>query len=134
MLGWFKSEARRVYAMLGESEEGREERRLAELIHRKGGSITARELMRCCRLYKTADDAESALEELARTGLGRWEDMPAGPRGGRPARRLILVDAADVDTTPPNAGEQAGSVNVNAVNGGHVKSPARPRLLPRGKQ
>ena len=117
LLRWFKAEARRVYAMFGESEEEREERHLTELIRRKGGSITTRDLMRCSRAYKVAADAEAALEGLARTGLGRWVDQPPGPQGGRPARRLALVDAADVDTTPRNTGKQAGSVNVNTVNG-----------------
>jgi hypothetical protein len=43
---WFGHEARRVYAMLDESDEARERRRLGELIRRKGGSVTPRDLMR----------------------------------------------------------------------------------------
>jgi hypothetical protein len=39
---WFGNEARRVYAILGESSEQRDQRRLIELIQRKGGSVTVR--------------------------------------------------------------------------------------------
>src|SRR5690606_33410788 len=41
---WFGNEARRAYAILSESDEGRGRRRLVELIGRKGGSVTVREL------------------------------------------------------------------------------------------
>ena len=37
---WFKHEARRVYAMLGETDDDRDQRRLVEWIERKGGSTT----------------------------------------------------------------------------------------------
>ena len=43
---WFANEAERVYAMLGERPEESAVRRLAELVCRKGGSITPRELLR----------------------------------------------------------------------------------------
>ena len=113
---WFKREARRLYAMLGESEEDRQHRRLVELIRRKGGSATPRELMRSSRQYATSAQAEVALAELAKVGLGRWEDMPATAKGGRPTHRLTLVDCVDVDETPLNAKEEVGCVNVNGVN------------------
>ena len=43
---WFKGEARRVYALLGESDDDRDRRRLVEWIGRKGGSATPREVQR----------------------------------------------------------------------------------------
>ena len=46
LANWFKGEARRVYAMLSESDDERDERRLVERIERKGGSVTAREVRR----------------------------------------------------------------------------------------
>ena len=70
---WFGSEAKRVYAMLSEDEKHREQRQLIEWIDRKGGSVTAREVQQGHRRYKTAQDAEAALEELAAGGLGHWE-------------------------------------------------------------
>ncbi len=39
---WFKGEALRVYAILGESQSEGEQRRLLEWLHRKGGVVTVR--------------------------------------------------------------------------------------------
>jgi hypothetical protein len=64
-----------------------------------------------------AAEAESALDDLAKAGIGGWKDSGTTARGGRPTRRLVLVETADVDTTPGNHGENQGWVNVNAVNG-----------------
>ncbi|KKM14902.1 hypothetical protein LCGC14_1701420, partial [marine sediment metagenome] len=97
---WFKGEARRVYAMLGESEQDRQQRQLVDRIRRNGGSVTVRELTRASRQFQPAAKAEAALEELAQTGLGQWEDLSTSGQGGRPTRRLRLVDGVDVDETP----------------------------------
>jgi len=58
---WFGHEARRVYAMLAESEEDRDRRRLVDLIRIKGGSVTPRDLIRSARLFKDTDEAKGAL-------------------------------------------------------------------------
>jgi hypothetical protein len=71
-----------------------------ELVQRHGGSATARDLMRSCRAYPTAEIAEQALAELVQAGLGRWEDAGRTAQGGRPTRRLVLAQGVDVDTTP----------------------------------
>ena len=113
---WFGQEARRVYAVLGESDEERDQRRLVELIQRKGGSVTPRQVMRTSRMFRTTDGAEEALDELASAGIGRWECVPTTANGGRPTRQLRLVDAVDVDKTPTNPEEQVGCVNVNATS------------------
>ncbi len=85
---WFGHEARRLNATLGESDEDRETRRLLEWIEVKGGAVTTRDLHRSLRRYSTAEDAESALNELHKAGLGQWEMSPAGEKGGRATRRL----------------------------------------------
>src|SRR5262249_39692714 len=41
---WFKHEARRVYAMLDESDAERDQRRLMDWIGSKGGTVTPREV------------------------------------------------------------------------------------------
>jgi hypothetical protein len=97
---WFGNEARRVYAMLGESDEQRGQRRLFELIQRKGGSVKVRDLMRSGRAFQDAAAAEQALDELSKTGYGHWETPPTGPAGGHPTRRFVLAPSVDVDTTP----------------------------------
>jgi len=97
---WFKYETRRVYGVLAEGEEAREQRELVELIERKGGSLTARELMRSKPgQYRVADDAEAALQGLAKAGLGTWQPSPASNTGGRPTRRFQLHSANDTDET-----------------------------------
>ena len=97
---WFKSEVRRIYAMLSESDEDSQCRQLVELVRRKGGSATPRDLMRSSQKYAKAPEAELALAELVEAGLGRWEDVPTTSKGGRPTCRFVLADTVDVDTTP----------------------------------
>ena len=92
---WFKHEARRVYAMLDESEDDAKQRKLVDWIVRKGGSVTAREVQQGHRQFRTADDAETALNELATAGIGRWEPSPAGKRGQR-TRRFVLSSTSTV--------------------------------------
>ncbi len=127
---WFGHEARRVYSIWTESDDDRDRRQLVELIQRKGGSVTRRELMRSSRMFTTAADAEAALDELTQAGIGHWEQVPPGPKGGKPSKRFVLadtdgiddsprqssVDTADVDNTPADEPRNVGSVNVNAVN------------------
>ena len=114
---WFGQEARRVYDILGESDEGRDRRQLVELIRRKGGTVTGRDLMRSSRMYPTADDAEEALKELTDAGFGRLEFDNHGGGRGRPVQRFILTDTVDVDTNGLNAGENDDCVGVDGVNG-----------------
>jgi hypothetical protein len=89
---WFAHEARRVYAMLAEDDEARQRRQSVELIERKGGSVTVRDWQRT-RSHRTADDAEADLAELMTAGVGRWEEVASGPKGGRPSKRFILANA-----------------------------------------
>ena len=85
---WFGREARRVYAVLGESEADRTQRRLVERIEAKGGSVSVREWQRS-QSHASACDAEAELEELVKAGFGRWHVPPQeGP--GRPSKRFVL--------------------------------------------
>lgn len=102
---WFGDEARRVYAILSESDDDRETRRLVEWIERKGGSTTARDLTHGLRTYRgDSDAAELALSALVKAGVGQWEAETPGPKGGRPAKRFRLVNAVTVTETPANSG------------------------------
>ncbi len=88
---WFAAEVRRIYAMLSESTEERDSRRLVEFIRARGGRIRVRTLqMSNPRKYPTADVAEAALEVLVQAGLATWSAKPSTDRGGRPTRTLIL--------------------------------------------
>lgn len=101
---WFGHEARRVYAMLAETEDDREQRRLVEWITTRGGTATARELQRGPRRFQnaTAAFAEAELNKLVGAGLGRWEPIETTPAGGQPSRRFRLNELTTDDTTPEN--------------------------------
>jgi hypothetical protein len=87
---WFGREAKRVYAMLGETEEQRDDRRLIEWVYRKGGRVTVRQCQQGHRLYRSRDAACAALERLVRSGHGYWEAPTSGPRGGRPSETFVV--------------------------------------------
>ncbi|MCC6421589.1 MAG: DUF3987 domain-containing protein, partial [Gemmataceae bacterium] len=106
---WFGHEARRVYATLSEDDDARQVRQAVELIRRKGGAVTARDWQRA-RSHRTAGDAEAELAEMVAAGLGRWEDIAPGPKGGRPTRRFSLLEEQDpsaADATPAAGDDQA---------------------------
>ena len=60
--------------------------------------------MRCSRRYRTSDDADVALDMLAKAGRGRWHNLSAGPDGGRPTRVFRLTGSVDADEISENAG------------------------------
>ncbi|REK17367.1 MAG: DUF3987 domain-containing protein [Planctomycetota bacterium] len=112
---WFKGEARRVYALLGESEEDREQRRLVEWLERKGGSATPRDVRMGCRWLREPGEAEAALEQLVRDGWGHWEQTPSGRRG-QPTRRFRLSTPSAVNGNRALAGENSNTVDVDTVD------------------
>jgi hypothetical protein len=107
MAQWFAHEARRIYAILSESEDERDTRRLVEFIRSRGGSMSGRDLQRANgRKYPTVEHAEAALDALVGAGLARWEELPANPSGGRHrAQRLILRPTSDKTDKTPGEGE-----------------------------
>jgi DNA polymerase III epsilon subunit-like protein len=137
---WFADECERVYQMLSETEEEANCRLLVEYLRARGGRITVRELQRSnSSKYPTSDDARAALEELERAGEGYWEDPPATPRGGNPARWFVLHPTPDTsdtcsesscpdddgppdttsDTTSPSASPLAENPNKHATFSGN---------------
>jgi len=108
---WFGHEARRIYAMLDESEEESELRQLIEWIERRGGCVTVRDLTRGLRRYRGSPvAAKEALDQLVGAGYGRWAYPPPQKRGGRPAQRFELftsdagVETLDAGFTPGASG------------------------------
>ncbi|MCC7409240.1 MAG: DUF3987 domain-containing protein, partial [Phycisphaeraceae bacterium] len=94
VVDWFKAEARRVYAGMGEDENQRAQRKLVDLIRQQGGEATPRTLRQQSRQFKTAEDATKALDGLERAKLGSWHYPPTGPQGGRPSRTFKLLEQA----------------------------------------
>lgn len=91
---WHKAETVRVYQRLAETDEEtatrQQDDRLLVFIERRGGSVTARDVVTGCRFVKTSEEAEAALMRLAASGAGEWQSKPAGPKGGRPTRVFVL--------------------------------------------
>jgi hypothetical protein len=114
LANWFKHEARRVYAMLDESDTDRDQRRLVEWTNGKGGTVTPREVRQGCRWLKGPGAAETALEELARAGLSSWQHVPTTAKGGRPARAFVLSTPSTVNETPAKPQESESCVDVDA--------------------
>ncbi len=108
VVDWFAAEARRVYSMLGETDEEGEHRELVEWLERKGGTATARDLTRGPRKYRRDPErASKALADLVASGAAMWVPDDSGSKGGRPTDRVRLVsrggDTGDGDETPSDA-------------------------------
>lgn len=101
---WFGNEGRRIYGVLAETDEQRDRRQLIELIQRKGGQITARDLTKSTRRFADSNEADAALIELVEGRLGCWEDVPTTSKGGRGTRVFRLA----VGETPQNQVEKQG--------------------------
>jgi hypothetical protein len=121
---WFKHEARRVYAMLDETDAERDQRRLVDWISRKGGTVTPREVQQGCRWLKESGAAEAALEELVKAGRGTWPQVPTTAKGGRPARAFVLSTPSTVYETPTKPEESKGFVDVDSVDTAKNGPPA----------
>ena len=80
----------RLTGLLVETEDERDDRELVELINRKGGRITPRQLAHTSTQYRAPGAAEAALENLIKAGHGRWQVDHA--TGGRPANVFVLSD------------------------------------------
>jgi hypothetical protein len=120
---WFKHEARRLYAMLDESDAERDQRRLVDWIGRKGGTVTPREVRQGCRWLKESGAAEVALEELVKAGRGTWQNVPTTAKGGRPAQAFVLSTPSTVYETPAKPDESEGFVDVDSVDAPKKETP-----------
>ena len=116
LANWFKGEALRVYAMLGESDSDRDQRRVVDWIDRKGGAVTARAVQQGCRWLKEPGVAEAALAELVKAGRGSWQDSPTTCNGGRPGRVFLLNRPKAVYKTPEIPLADEGFVDVDTVD------------------
>jgi hypothetical protein len=74
LVEWFKREARRVYGMIHEDEDGQGESRLLDWIRKRGGSVTARDVLSSgpSPLRKSATTARDALAGLVASGAATW--------------------------------------------------------------
>ena len=112
---WFGNEARRVYGLFVEDTADQERRELLELIRRKGGRVTPRELKQGSRKFKTVADAESALQELVAAGLGRWEVVPTSTK----QRREFVLSTPSTYTDSRISADSGENVYVDNVDVPH---------------
>ncbi len=110
---WFGREAVRIHQMKTESQQEKERRELVELIRRKGGSISTRELQQSVKAIKTAQDAEVKLRDLVDCGTCETENVRSGPKGGRPTQRFVLVESGQRLTEPRESPVSDSSVDVD---------------------
>lgn len=116
LVRWFKDEARRIYAILGEDDSERTLRQLAEWIDRKGGVVTAREVQQGRREYRTANLADAALRALVDAGFGKWQlDIHHGGPG-RPVQRFILATTSESNRMREFPDDSEDSVDVDSGN------------------
>ncbi len=112
LVRWFAHEAERVYALLDGDDAGDKRLELVDLIWRKGGDVSPRELAQSSRRFSRVADAEAALDDLAHAGAGQWYHRPIGPNGGRPARRFALDERLRQRNPSPQRAN-GGSVDVD---------------------
>jgi hypothetical protein len=114
---WFGNEALRIYASLGETKEQRETRKLVEFIESRGGAVTVREVMQSYwPLKNQREEAEAALNSLAKRGRGKWEQVPTTARGGQPTRKLRLLHSSTSTEPLLLRGKTGRPVDVDAPN------------------
>lgn len=115
---WHKNETRRVYELLAETEEEvtarQHDERLVAFVERRGGTVTARDVVAGCRHVATSDDAEAALSRLVAAGVGSWQRRPPGPAGGRPTRSFVL--SAQPPKNPPGCQHNLDENRKNEVS------------------
>jgi DNA polymerase I-like protein with 3'-5' exonuclease and polymerase domains len=102
---WFIGESERVYQMLGETEEERTTRTLADQIHRKaaklGGRISVKQLQNSnSRKYVTKQLAEQDLQLLVDAGFGTWTPPESTGKGGHAVAYYVPGDP--LPTTDPS--------------------------------
>ena len=119
MVRWFARETERVYTLLDGDEIDDKRGELVDLIRRKGGNVSARELVQASRRFSRVADAEAALDDLERAGAGQWYYPPIGPKGGRPARRFALAERLHQRNPSPGRAN-GGSVDVDTQ---HTDTP-----------
>lgn len=118
LANWFRREAERTYVRLAEGDDDREARQLLDIVRRKGGSVSGRELVQSSRKFKAVKDAEAALSRLVDAGQGQWVYLPQCGPGAPKARRFVLPGASgdSVYRTPAGDAANRDSVCVDGVD------------------
>jgi len=94
IVGWFREEQERVYAMVRTPAEKTEQQKIVDFIRRQQGArITPRELMRSNKSrYPKSADAAKVLDGLAEKGLLKKVTIEPGPAGGRRTWSYVVTN------------------------------------------
>jgi hypothetical protein len=111
---WFGIEAARIYAIIAETGEQRERRKLIEFIENRGGAITERDVYSgYWRLKNKVKETTAALELLVRNRLGEWQPIPPTQKGGQPTRKFCLFRPPSSAQPHDLRGEAEGSADAD---------------------
>jgi hypothetical protein len=114
---WFGHEDRRVYGMLGETDDERRQRELVELVREMGGNVSIRDLQHKRRRYRNHPGvAQADLQILVDAKLGDWRYRDTR---GRPSQAFFLFDGngVNVNETPDGDSANGSYVDVDVVDG-----------------
>ncbi len=109
---WFGHEARRVYAMRGESPIDRDQRKLVEWIGGQGGEVTPGKVQAGCRWLRAPGLADAALSDLVKAGAGEWAVESTATNQKR-VFRLSVVSASTDSLKTRELGESADADNAD---------------------
>ncbi len=114
---WFQNEVQRVYAVLAETPDQAEARKVADWIAHRG-CATARELMQANRRFRnSAEHAEEFLNAMVDAGILVSAVTTPGEVGGRPTTEYRL---SPVYETPSYPEEDEGFVDTADVEGAEM--------------
>jgi 5S rRNA maturation endonuclease (ribonuclease M5) len=123
---WSGRESARIYDVLAETQEQREQRELVDFIERRDGCVTTRDAMQnYWPLRNDRDEAERQLTALVKKGFGKWEDSRSAGRG-RPTRRFRLLRTSTSTEMANSRGKSANCVDVDAPS---RQENTRPEVL-----
>jgi hypothetical protein len=116
LAGWFGREGERIYALIAETPEQREQRRLIEFIVSRGGSVTVREVTQSFRPLKNKrEEAEAAFNKLVAAKLENWGPISTTDKGGRPTRKFQLLPLSTSTKPHHLRGKAGGIVDVDTL-------------------
>ena len=120
---WFASEARRIYAMLRETDDQARQRKLTDWINGRGGQVSVRDLTHNLRRYRNhSEQAQADLNALADAGVARWHH-PSGPGHPSPKLQLLHTAPGDTDTDTPTHHPAAAVSGVGVTGDAPIASP-----------
>lgn len=112
---WFGNEARRVYAMLDETDGEGDLRRLTEFLFAVGAA-TPSEVSHGMQVPEHAQQSGSGLGSVGARRALEWVTV-RNPKGGPPTRAARLIRGVTVTETPESQAENKGSGDSDGKGG-----------------